>query len=292
MKILHSYWSKPYFREEADKGGWSHKLFHYMSCALSCLKFNEFFDIELITDKAGKELFIDKLNLPYASVQVVLDDLNEIYPPYLWAIGKLYSYSIQNEPFIHVDNDMFIWEKFRKDILTANLVAHNLEASYSHNKTFFSDIISKFSYIPCVLQDSFVRNNNVVEINAGILGGHDISFIKNYTDEAFDFINRNMDTIIKLNRPGMFNVIYEQFLFYALATQQNKHISYLIEDNVDEHFLGLTDFWQVPHATKYIHTLGAYKTWYIIGEQVAQRLWFEYPEYFNRIINLDKKGLL
>lgn len=136
MKLLHSYWSKPYFQSEADKGGWSKNIFHYMSCALSCLRFHEFYDIELITDKAGKELFIDKIGLPYSSVKVELDVLNN-YPPYLWAIGKLYSYSIQTTPFIHVDNDIYIWSKFKDNLINAPLIAHNLEVAYPHNKIFW-----------------------------------------------------------------------------------------------------------------------------------------------------------
>lgn len=291
MKILHSYWSKPYFNKESDKGGWYHKKFHYMSCALSCLTFSKYYEVELVTDKAGKELFIDKLRLPYALVKVVLDDLND-YPSYLWAIGKLYSYSIQNEPFIHVDNDIYVWGKLNTDIINAQLIAHNLEVAYPHNKEFFNDIMRNFSYVPQVLIDTFNLNNDVVEINAGVFGGHDIDFIKKYTDVGFKFVDRNLANIQKLERPGMFNIIYEQFLFYSMALKEKKHIKYLLDRPIDENFLGVTDFWETPQKTKYIHTVGMYKTWYMIGEQMAQRLWFEYPEYYNRIIDLYNNGQL
>lgn len=290
-KLIHSYWSKPYFTVESDKGGWNKKIFHYMSCALSCLKFREFHNIELITDKKGKEIFIDKIGLPYDNVIVTLDDLND-YPEYLWAIGKLYTYSIMKDPFIHVDNDIFIWQPLPDELFKSELVSHNLEKAYPHNKTFFTDILNKFNYVPQVLIDSFKLNNEVHEINAGILGGKDLNFIKDYCRIAFKFVNENLNIIKKLNRPGMFNVIYEQFLFYALANLEYKKISFLINKEVDEHFLGLTDFWQVPFKNKYLHALGAYKTWYIIGEQIAQRLWYEYPLYYNRIIKLFKSGQL
>lgn len=280
MKILHSYWSKPYFDRAADKGGWFHNLFHYMSCALSCLTFSKYYHIELITDKAGKELFIDKLRLPYSSVKVILDDLNG-YPSYLWAIGKLYSYSIQNEPFIHVDNDIFVWGKLDSDIMKSPLIAHNLEVAYPNNKELFNDIKLNFLYVPQVLIDTFNKYNDVVEINAGVFGGHDIEFIREYTKEGFKFVDCNLDRIPMLERPGMFNIIYEQFLFYSMALNKNKQIKYLIDRQIDENFLGVTDFWETPQKTKYIHTVGMYKTWYMIGEQMAQRLWFEYPEYYN-----------
>ena len=288
MKIVHSYWSKPYFNVESDKGGWYHNMFHYMSCALSCLTFSKYYDVELVTDKAGKELFVDKMNLPYSSVRVVLDDLDN-YPPYLWAIGKLYTYSIQTEPFIHVDNDIYVWDKFDEDFVESSIVAHNLEMAYPMNKEFFFDIMQKFSYIPQQLIETFNEFNDVVEINAGVFGGSDLKFFNEYSTEAFKFVDANINQIINLKRPGMFNIIYEQFLFYALATRANKEIKYLIDRQIDENFLGVTDFWETPKKTKYIHAVGMYKSWYIIGEQMAQRLWFEYPKYYELIVDLYKK---
>ena len=47
--------------------------------------------------------------------QQTLDELND-YPIELWAIGKLYAYGLQNEPFLHVDNDTFIWSRFSNKI--------------------------------------------------------------------------------------------------------------------------------------------------------------------------------
>ncbi|EFN91665.1 DUF6734 family protein [Prevotella amnii] len=291
-ELVHSYWSKPYFRPEADKGGWNKRLFHYMSCAFSCLKFSEFHKINLVTDKHGKELFIDKIGLPYNKVTTSLDELNTIYPEYLWAIGKIYTYSLIKEPFIHVDNDIYIWKPLKKQLFESKLVAHNLEVSYPHNKQFFQDILKKFHYVPDLLKEAFVKTDSIIEINAGILGGTDISFFQEYCKLAFDFVDKNIDVIRTLERPGMFNVIYEQFLFYALAQSKNIKIEYLIDEDVDEHFLGLTDFWETPHRQQYIHAVGAYKTWYIIGEQMAHRLYIEYPDYFQRILDLYKKGEL
>ncbi len=78
MKIVHSYWSKPNLiqkKASQNLGGWTHRAFNYMSWALSCLKFKEFYpNIELVTDQKGKELLIDRLGLPYTSVKVVSID--------------------------------------------------------------------------------------------------------------------------------------------------------------------------------------------------------------------------
>lgn len=48
---------------------------------------------------------IDDLKLPYTKVHVVLDELND-YHKNLWAIGKIRTYQLQEEPFIHIDGDV------------------------------------------------------------------------------------------------------------------------------------------------------------------------------------------
>ena len=177
MKVIHSYWTKPYLSKENDNiGGWSSNLFHYMSCALSCLSTNKFYDIELVTDNKGVELFIDKMQLPYSSVKVVLNDLDG-YNTDLWALGKIYTYSIQDEPFLHIDNDFFIWDAFKTNILNANLVGQHLEIGYKHNELFFDDILTNLSYIPEVMLQRNIIDKGVLEVDAGILGGRNISFL-------------------------------------------------------------------------------------------------------------------
>jgi len=76
------------------RGGWSDKKYNYMSWAFSCLQFKKYYsEVELITDKLGKELLIDKLELPYTSVKVELDQLNS-YHSDLWALGKIVKYNL------------------------------------------------------------------------------------------------------------------------------------------------------------------------------------------------------
>src|ERR1700730_5036463 len=129
MKIIQSFWSKPSREISSDKsmGGWLEKKNNYMSWALSCLQFRSFYDeVELVTDRYGYDLLINQLELPYTNVKIVLDDLNDFHSD-LWALGKIYAYSLQDEPFIHADGDIYIWEKFSDKIENAELVAQNIE---------------------------------------------------------------------------------------------------------------------------------------------------------------------
>jgi len=79
MRIIQSYWSKPFNMcktNENARGGWCNPTFFYMSWALSCITLRRFYrNVELYTDQVGADLLINKLELPYTKVHVVLDKI-------------------------------------------------------------------------------------------------------------------------------------------------------------------------------------------------------------------------
>ena len=119
-RIVQSYWSKAY--QNTPNSGWAFRESHYMSWALSCLQLKQFYDeIELVTDSEGADLLINKLHLPYTSCLTILDKLKNENPA-IWALGKIAAYEVQQEPFIHVDGDIYIWKPFPKRIEEAGIL--------------------------------------------------------------------------------------------------------------------------------------------------------------------------
>ncbi len=294
MKIVQSCWSKPICHNGINSviGGWYNPIFFYMSWSLSCLTYLKYYNnIELVCDSKSKEILIDRMRLPYSNVTVILDELKD-YHPDLWALGKVVAYSVQKEPFIHVDYDTYIWEKFPQRIEEAGLVAQHLENDYKHNDLFFADVVKAFRYIPNDILKYRVNSSVITEINAGVIGGNNIIFFKEYCNEAFKFVDSNRNFIENLRFKGMFNTIFEQYLFYCMCSNRNITISYLIEKDISSNFDGLADFHDIGRKTNFIHTVGFYKSYFEIGEQIAYRLYVEFPEYYDRIVNLYKKGVL
>lgn len=290
MKIIQSLWIKPSLKKmelnysDRNKGGWLNKKFNYMSLALSCLQFKKYYNqVELVTDSLGYDLLINKLELPYTKVDVKLDDLND-YHPDLWALGKIYAYSIQKEPFIHVDGDVFIYDKFNVELENSPLIVQNIEKGFSFYNDVVKEIEDNFDYIPEEILKSKENNQQIIAVNAGLLGGSNIEFIQNYSKEAFKFVNDNLHKIHKINI-GMFNTVYEQFLFHALAESRNIQIScYLSKvNNAFDYLAELTD---LPHKRNYIHTVGFYKKSKLICDLVEYRLLTDWPDYYFKIIQL------
>jgi hypothetical protein len=157
MKIVQSLWVKPSIKKNSvntsdrNTGGWTDKKYNYISWALSCLQFCKYYNkVELITDNLGYDTLIKKMKLPYTDVKVVLDDLND-YHPDLWALGKIYAYSLQKEPFIHADGDVFIYAPFSKELESSALLAQNIEKDFYYYREIFGSIEENFDFIPGAL---------------------------------------------------------------------------------------------------------------------------------------------
>lgn len=293
IKIVHSYWSKPFLEQkEKSLGGWPERISHYMSWALSCLKFREFYDrIELVTDREGKRLLIDELGLPYTHVRVVLNELDS-YPTCLWALGKLYAYGIQEEPFIHVDGDFYIWKKFPEGIEEASLIALHKEDGYMYDRLFYEDVSTTLNYIPEEIIDFRKEIPDVIEANAGIMGGNDYLFFKEYVRKAFDFVNKNKDNLDQLKYKDQFNSIFEQYLFYCLAWIRQRPVTFLIKEQVPPDFGNQAPFHLLPYKKTFVHAVGPLKNDFFVSEQIAMRLAYEYPSYYEKIVKLVKQKVL
>lgn len=290
MKIVQSFWSLPtqkktnFNEHDRNKGGWLDKKFNFMSWSLSCLQFVKFYDkVELITDRDGYELLINKLKLPYTSIKVELDNINH-YHPDLWALGKIYAYGIQDEPFIHADGDVFIFDKFTDNFVKNSLIAQNKEYGLTYYSEIFNSIKENFEYIPEILNQSINQNNGeIIASNAGIIGGNNYTFFKEFKDLAFKFIDENVSKLETI-KIGMFNIIFEQFLFNALANSKEIPVNYFFDN--PHQFDGIAEFFGTPHRVKYVHTLAYYKQIDYISDILEKTLLINYPEQYFRIINL------
>jgi hypothetical protein len=257
-----------------------------MSWTLSCLQFRKFYhDVELITDQEGYDLFINKLGLPYTRTEVVLDKLND-YDADLWALGKVYAYSMQDEPFIHADGDVFIWGRFSSALENAEVFAQNFECDFNYYRKAYQYANANFRFVPEAIHREKKQTTTFNGVNAGIIGGKNIPFFKEYTALAMELVDKNIDRMDNLDK-GMFNTFYEQHLFYCLSYDRELEIHFAF-DNVNEQFDGLVDFTGAPSNSRYVHTITGHKKRQEIAMLLEFRLKTMYPESYYKIIELLK----
>jgi len=262
--------------------------FNWMGWALSCLQLKQFYpEVELYTNAAGREVLINRLRLPYDGVHV-LNDMD--FPKQLWAYPKLYTYSVQNSPFLHVDGDAFFWERLSAGMQQQSLIAQNVEV----NGRYYFSLLKYLERVGVILPDSITQllANGVqpAAFNAGILGGTDTGFIKAYTTQAFEFVRSNYKRLESLNLPEV-NMIFEQVLFYSMSRQGNTKVAcYLREEITDMTYPGFADFENAGEDVKYIHLMGAFKQNPDRCYRLAERLRNDYPDHYYRVITECKKA--
>jgi len=291
MKFVQTYWSLPSRSRTTDSldrhnGGWPGEKSHAVSWAFSLLSIKRQYPgekITLYTDKAGAQWMIDKLHLPYDEVREELDVLNH-YSPVFWALSKIYTYSRQKEPFLHIDGDVYIWKPFDRNVLNKELIAQSFEVGDRYYLDLINEARANLSGLP-----EFIANQwdatEVVACNSGILGANDIDFIGHYCKAAFDFVDRNESAMLASNYGGGYNVFFEQLFFSQLALERYKtleNVGVILEPQKSG-FYDLTKFGLVPGLCQYIHMVGESKTKLDLISHLEHRFAYEFPEAARQI---------
>lgn len=270
-----------------DSFGWISPIYHLLSWGLSAMSLKDSLgSLCLYTNKKGKDILVDMLKLPYDKVYLSFEDW-ELPHKDLWALSKIYTYSIQDEPFIHIDGDIYMFKKFDDSFNSAQLVAQNKEQFTDYYYSVMRPINRKFTYMPECVKTDFAHQEQLRAVNAGILGGNNIGFFKAYTNEAVKYVKANLPSLKYLDA-NRFNVFFEQHLFYKMADACKIEIKYLLNQEYhDNAYLGLDKFHEIPSKKSwYFHLLGNYKKDIFTCQQMAKTLLALYPQTYYRIIDI------
>ncbi len=288
MKIVQTLWTgrKDLLRDEF---GWIAPECHLISWALSCLKLREFYDnVVLYTDSQGKRILGDYLHLPYTKIEVVYDNLKcrEAH----WAYPKIVTYSLQDEPFLHVDGDVILSRPIDKNIIGAELIAQNKEIISDYYKNMVNDIMRRRTILPSYLKKD-IENGSFGSYNAGLLGGSDINYIKKYCEEANKIINDNgMNDPTESNMAVNNNILFEQILFYSMVKNDKREVKTVIEHDVQDNGYSYKEFADFYLYGEYplIHMLGGHKRNYKVCELMKKMLLKISPDLIKEINMLFK----
>ena len=207
-----------------DSFGWIAPEYHLMGWALSCLQLHKLYgSITLYANSPAAGLLLDTLQLPFNSLILVHDQLTLPHPD-LWALPKIYTYSLQEKPFLHVDGDVFLFEPLDSGLLDSDLVAQNKEVATEHY--YFpaqKALMCHFSFFPPCVKKDFESGKPIHACNAGILGGNNISFYRDYTALTLTQCPQDIESTVFQND---FEMFYSQLISYLKA---NNALEYVCE---------------------------------------------------------------
>lgn len=286
MKIIQSFWSKPAFHSvqnylNARKfGGWLNFKYFLISAAYSCLTLKKYHKkVYLYTDTQGQELMDDLLQLPFEEISTSLNELdNEDHR--LWIRGKMHVIEQQKEPFIHVDNDIYIWEA----LPTPNkFIVQSRFPIWAEYKLSLNEIFANFDYIPDCLLERPTEKTMVA--NVGLIGGHDMEFFQRFCELSRNLLERNRRHLPIIGIGG-FNQMMEEYLFTSMLRHENKDVFYLLESLNHNFPPSHLNFSLVPAVYRYIHLIGNHKQSAYACEQLELRLKYEFPKHYARVMQV------
>lgn len=240
MKIVYSLWTKP-LRTHFNTLGFDTLDDFFTSFIFSVNVSKRNYDnIHFYTDEYGLKLIEPyKDQLPFTKIHCILDELDWI-PVQWWAYPKLYIYSLQKEPFMHLDNDAYLWDRLDQDLIdNHDFVCQSYEDHRLKEYYFYREGLEFYKdHIPPIMLNT---DKYFMATNAGVYGAFNQKGFDLFTalhEEGYksaksvlndkrivDFVDwndlRNWDAFL-------LNVVMEQTYSYIYAKENNLRILQLL----------------------------------------------------------------
>ena len=283
MRAVWSFWSVPY--REARNFSWREELYHRLSWVLSLERARPHFSsTALYTDQAGAALLVDKLGLRFDAVVTTLDKLSRDDPDW-WTLGKLLTYSQQEEPFVHIDADAYVFSALPERMLSAALLAQNPEPVLDNQPWYpveGCEVALRTrggGRIPAAW--SWYRTFSPVQQAAccGIFGGNALPLIHTYAETALGLLRgeSNRHAFDHWDDKRVLNPFFEQYLLSACAAYAKVKIEYLF----DSHAQAASG---AAVAAGFAHLMAHSKYDAGVTQRLEQRVARDYPAAYKRCV--------
>lgn len=252
--------------------------------ALSALCASRHFkEVQFVSSDWGIDV-IKPLNMPFTSYSNKLNEMKTV-SKYFWAYGKLLAYNIQDEPFVHIDNDVFLWDPLPPKILKARLCFQSHEPFDKDGYKYYNLLKTCFDEAPVKPQAILDNPVNDFAYNCGICGGHDLDIFKEWIScsKEYIFAPENQDLFFKKHGTLLIhqNLFHEQYFMASLIKKHGLRPEVKVLDN---------DAMKIATKYKYTHLWGTTKRDKGNMARVSMRLMDEDPELFSRVREFCKKN--
>lgn len=292
MNAVWSFWSKPYL--EARKSAWCSEKTHWLAWILSLQQARKFFGkTVLVTDDDGARMLVDGLQLEFDTVSTALNGLKNQDAKW-WAMGKLLTYSLQMEPFVHIDSDVFLWKALPVDSNTP-LFAQNPEffevgRSYYMPEAMEALIQQQGGWLPDEWRWFRASGLQQRAECCGVFGGGNTEFIRYYAKLALEMIEHPVNAGLwpVLGEHVERNILLEQYLLSACIEFWN-HSLFANNGKVDIHYLfsSMDDAFNPGQAAKcgYTHLIADSKKDKTLANDLETRVIKDYPGPYEKLLD-------
>jgi len=292
MQAVWSFWTKPY--RAHHHGVWLTDAHHLFAWVLSVETAKRHYDRTcLVTDDDGAQLLVGRLGLEFTSVSTALTALRDANPAW-WVLGKLWAYRLQSQPFVHIDNDVFLWKRLPERVERAAVFAQNPEwfpaegESWYRPHAFDRAFRTYSGWTPDEWRWYTARRGSEA-ICCGILGGTHVQFLSYYARLAIEMIEHPHNAAASRSLGSCIgdNILFEQYLLAACLAYHadaersrfgTMDVAYIFE-STDAAF----DETQARQAG-YTHLIGGAKSNRALAARLEMRVRRDYPDLYHRAL--------
>jgi hypothetical protein len=290
MLAVWSHWSKPFAMRG---GGWPTPAHYLMSCVLSVETARSHFKrTRLVTDSAGAKMLVDGVGLEFDDVRLDLSEIEEFDPT--WQVfGKIQAYRTQHEPFVHIDNDVYLWTGLPERLMSADVLAQNPE-HFTDASDYYQlgelEEIRRYPYGWLPKEAEWCRSLHGYHqrsLNTGIYGGHRVDFIRYCAELAFEMVEHpgNRDAITRIEDKYRFAGMLEMFLPAAcLEYHTARPHSPFRTIKTETLFDSAEDAYRDGEEKSYTHMIGGSKGKLVYARKLESRVRSHYPRHYERCV--------
>jgi hypothetical protein len=179
---------------------------------------------------------------------VVYDEFD--YPHPLWVASKLLTFSVQKEPFIHLDLDAYLWEPLPERLANAAVIMQSSENGWQSYPAPAKHLMENAGWLPEFITAHWEQNKGVVyAANAGAYGGQDVDTIRTVSKAALETIdhvkNKPMFEAMLQNYDAhdkvfwSFPILLEQYYMGVYCHLNNIDLRYVLSEKEPPYFTHL-----------------------------------------------------
>jgi hypothetical protein len=292
MKAVWSFWTKPLDGQRGS--GWTSEKHHWLAWIPSVETARQHYsETCLYTDDEGAKILVDGLDLSFTQVLAILNALNH-HDPGWWTLGKVYTYALQTEPFIHIDSDVFPWKRLPTNLEYADVLAQNPEyftpgASF-YQPERFEQTLSYFAQGGWLPEEWLWYRQSARPQRGeccGIFGGARTDFIRHYAGQALRLVEHPS------NQPGWRNfadktsgmLLIEQYMLSAcLEYHRARPASPFANIGIQYLFNSVEEAFDTQYARRvgYTHLIADSKKKAALAQRLERRVQRDYPDQYER----------
>jgi hypothetical protein len=267
MNAVMSLWTKPCLDGKAHGYSSVETMIESLIVSSNVAK-KHYPNLYFYTDKIGYEWiepYLDKL--PFTKIEICLDEMNWVDDNY-WSIVKVFVYTLQKEPFVHLDNDVFLWDKLPDELCKNDFFFQEIEWFHEMGRDFYVRGLE-------VYKDAVPKEIEVLgaAFNCGIFGcgtQKSLELLDEYYKHAYYFVKntknlKNLD-FEESSKRWLATVIIEQVFIYSLVVGRNYSYDVLLHHKPA--YVG----YDKKYNIKYTHTLAHHKRNPLIENKIKERV--------------------